>query len=250
MSLKQDNPLIRVRDVSVIYNRRRSVFNPDPFEALKNVNLDLYAGESLGVIGRNGVGKTTLLRVLANIISPDKGFVQNFGATTAMLSLQVGFNPHATGRTNILLSALLLGYARKEVAERMDDIIAFSELGEFIDQPLAGYSIGMRARLGFSICYFMNPDILLIDEALGVGDLEFRQKSTKVMQEKIKSDQTVVLVSHNAQTIRQLCNRAVWIENGVSRLEGDVDRVVDAYEAFVKSNPRARSQVRQRQASS
>ena len=116
--------------------------------------------------------------------------------------------------------------------------------------PACAYSIGMRARLGFSVCYFMNPDILLIDEALGVGDLEFRQKSTKVMQEKIKSDQTVVLVSHNAQTIRQLCNRAVWIENGVSRLEGDVDCVVDAYEAFVKSNPRARSQVRQRQASS
>lgn len=250
MKLKQENPLISVREVAVIYKRRRSFFNPDPFEALRQVNLDLYAGESLGVIGRNGVGKTTLLRVLANIISPDRGTVQNFGATTAMLSLQVGFNPHATGRTNILLSALLLGYTRKEVAERVDDIIAFSELGEFIDQPLAGYSIGMRARLGFSICYFMNPDILLIDEALGVGDLEFRQKSTKVMQEKIKSDQTVVLVSHNAQTIRQLCNRAVWIENGVSRLEGDVNRVVNAYESFVKSNPRARNRVRQRQASS
>jgi lipopolysaccharide transport system ATP-binding protein len=205
---------------------------------LKSVSLDILAGESLGVIGRNGVGKTTLLRVLADIIAPNGGSFENFGATTAMLSLQVGFDPQASGRTNILLSALLLGYTKIEIQEKTDEIIAFSELGEFIDQPLAGYSMGMRARLGFSVCYFMQPDVLLIDEALGVGDLEFREKSTKAMQEKIKSDQTVVLVSHSANTIRQLCNRAVWIEDGVSRMDGDVDEVVESYESFVRSNPR------------
>lgn len=237
LTTKQKSLLIRVRGISVVYNRRRSVFNRDSFAALKDISLDLYAGESLGVIGRNGVGKTTLLRVLSSIISPNTGTVENFGATTAMLSLQAGFNPHASGRTNALLSALLLGYTNSEIQDRMDDIIAFSELGDFIEQPLAGYSLGMRARLGFSVCYFMQPDVLLIDEALGVGDLEFLEKSTKAMHEKIKSDQTVVLVSHSAQTIRALCNRAVWIENGISRMEGDVDSVVEAYEEFVRSRP-------------
>lgn len=241
---RHENPLISVREIAVTYRRRRSFFNPDPYSALKNVSLDLSRGESLGVIGRNGVGKTTLLRVLANIISPDKGTIENFGATTAMLSLQVGFELRATGRMNILLSALLLGYTKNDVDERVDDIIAFSELGEFIDQPLAGYSMGMRARLGFSICYFMNPDILLIDEALGVGDIEFRQKSNKAMREKISSDQTVVLVSHSSKTIRNLCNRAVWLEEGVSKLEGDVEEVVDAYETFIRSHPRTQSQLR------
>lgn len=235
--------LIRIREISVVYNRRLSLFNSDPYTALKSVSLDLVKGESLGVIGRNGAGKTTLLRVLANIILPNAGTVENFGATTAMLSLQVGFDPHATGRVNILLSALLLGYTKIEIEERTADIIAFSELGDVIDQPLAGYSLGMRARLGFSVCYFMQPDVLLIDEALGVGDLEFREKSTKAMREKIKSDQTVVLVAHSADTIRQLCNRAVWIEDGVSKMEGSVDEVVEAYEAFVRSHPRKQGQL-------
>ena len=244
MMRKNKELLIRARDISVVYNRRLSIFNPDPYTALMSVSLDLSRGESLGVIGRNGVGKTTLLRVLANIISPNGGSLENFGATTAMLSLQVGFDPHSTGRTNILLSALLLGFTKKEIEKRTTDIIAFSELGEFIDQPLAGYSMGLRARLGFSVCYFMEPDVLLIDEALGVGDLEFREKSTKAMQDKIKSDQTVVLVSHSANTIRQLCNRAVWIEDGISRMEGDVDEVVETYEAFVRSHPRAQGQLR------
>lgn len=236
--MAEKRTLIKVRNISVIYKRRRSLFHDDPFMALRNVTLDLHAGESLGVIGRNGVGKTTLLRVLANIIAPDSGTVENFGATTALLSLQVGFDPHASGRTNVLLSALLLGYSSAEIYDRMDDIVEFAELGDFIDQPLAGYSMGMRARLGFSICFFMQPEVLLIDEAMGVGDLEFRKKSTAAMQDKIKSNQTVVLVSHSGNTIRELCNRAVWIEDGVSRLEGDADAVVEAYESFVRSNPR------------
>ena len=243
MDRRKKDLLIRAQNISVVYNRRRSLFNSDPYTALENVSLELRSGESLGVIGRNGVGKTTLLRVLGNIISPNGGSIENFDATTALLSLQVGFDSHASGRTNILLSALLLGYTRREIEDRTDKIIAFSELGDFIDQPLAGYSMGMRARLGFSICYFMRPDVLLIDEALGVGDLEFREKSTEAMQQKIKSDQTVVLVSHSVNTIRQLCNRAVWIEDGVSKMEGGVDEVVEAYETFVRHHPRTSGQM-------
>lgn len=235
--------LIRAQNIAVIYNRATSLFRKDPFTALKDVSLDLHAGESLGVVGRNGVGKTTLLKVLADIIRPDLGTVKNFGATTAMLSMQAGFDQYASGRTNILLSALLLGYSEDEIRDRMDDIVAYAELGDFIDQPLVGYSAGMRARLGFSVCYFLEPDVLLIDEALGAGDVEFRRKSAQAMKEKIVSDQTVVLVSHEAKTIRNLCDRAVWIEDGKSVMEGDAAAVVKAYENFVKENPRSKSSI-------
>jgi len=235
--------VIRAKNISVIFNRRRSLFRRDAFPALKDVSLNLYAGESLGVIGRNGVGKTTLLRVLANIIDPDQGVLENFDATTAMLSLQAGFDNQSSGRTNILLSALLLGYDEDEINDRMQDIIAFAELGDFIHQPVLSYSSGMRARLGFSICYFMQPDVLLIDEALGVGDIEFQKKSSAAMREKIQSEQTVVLVSHSSETIKSLCNRAVWIEDGVTQMEGDAAEVVSAYEEFVNANPRINRQV-------
>lgn len=231
--------LIRARNISVVYDRRRSLFRRDKFAALKDVSLDLHAGESLGVIGRNGVGKTTLLRVLANIILPDAGMVENYGASTAMLSLQAGFDPWASGRTNVLLSGLLLGYTENEILARMEEIINFSELGDSIDQRLIGYSAGMRARLGFSVCYHMEPDVLLIDEALGVGDIEFRKKSAAAMKQKIQSDQTVLLVSHDSRTIENLCERAIWIEEGVTRMEGDSTEVVKAYQEYVLCHPRA-----------
>ena len=230
--------LIHARNVSVEYRRRRSFFRLDRVTALQDINMEIRAGESLGVIGRNGVGKTTLLRLLADIIVPDRGVVENFGATTAMLSMQAGFDLFATGRTNIVLSGLLLGYTEQQIHERMDEIISFSELREFIDQTLIGYSAGMRARLGFSVCYHMHPDVLLIDEALGVGDLDFRMKSAGAMREKIRSEQTVVLVSHDSNTIRSLCDRALWIENGVNRMDGETEQVVAAYQEYVTSHPR------------
>ena len=242
MSRQHGQLLIRAKDVSVIYKRKKSLFKKDQHCALKSVSLKLYAGESLGVIGRNGVGKTTLLRVLANIILPDQGTVENFGASTAMLSLQAGFDPFASGRTNIMLSGLLLGYSEHQIQERMEDIIAFSELGDFIQHPLIGYSAGMRARLGFSVCYHMQPDVLLIDEALGVGDIEFRKKSAQAMREKIQSEQTVVLVSHDSRTIETLCDRAIWIEEGVTRMDGETKQVVEAYQEYVGLHPRTAAQ--------
>jgi len=170
------------------------------------------------------------------IINPDRGTIHlDIRCHISLLSLQVGFIPQLTGRENAVLSGMLLGMRRKEIEARMDDIISFSELRDFIDQPISVYSTGMRARLGFSVAFQANPDILLVDEVLGVGDAEFREKSAHVMRQKIRSNRTVVLVSHNPQTIRNLCDRAVWIEKGCTRLEGDPGSVLAAYAGSQKS---------------
>ena len=222
--------LITVQNVGVCFNTRKLFFRQDHIEALKDVSFNIERGDSLGVIGRNGAGKTTLLRLLGGIILPDKGKVINNKATTGILALQVGFDPELSGRINAILSGMLLGFRKYEVEANLKKIIEFSELGPFIDKPIKSYSAGMKARLGFSVALEMCPDVLLIDEVLGVGDIQFRKKSIAVMREKLKSDQTIVLVSHDANTVKQLCNRAVWIEEGVSRLEGDAEEVVCAYE--------------------
>jgi lipopolysaccharide transport system ATP-binding protein len=218
-----------LRNVAVSYRRRAGMLRWNKYWALKDVSFDIYHGETLAVIGRNGAGKSTLLRVLAGIISPDRGRVQNNGCSISMLSLRVGFIPHLTGRENAVLSGMLMGLRRREVEKRMDAIVEFSELGSFIDEPVRTYSAGMNARLGFSVAFQSDPDILLIDEVLGVGDVEFRKKSTDALREKIKSDKTVVLVSHTPQTVKELCNRAVWIDGGVTKAEGGTDEVLEQY---------------------
>ena len=232
-------PLIELQGVGVRYRSRRAFFRHRYFEALKKVCFRLYPGESLGILGRNGVGKSTLLRVIAGIIQPDRGRLINRGARTSLLALQAGFDPQLSGWTNALLGGMLLGFSRRQVLDRMEQIIAFSELGDWIHEPMKTYSAGMRARLGFSVAIQMQPDVLLIDEVLGVGDLEFQKKSAQALREKIRSNQTVVLVSHNPQQVRELCNRAVWIEEGVSRMEGEVDPVIEAYRRFLsaRQNP-------------
>lgn len=203
---------------------------------LEDISFDLYKGESLGVIGRNGIGKSTLLRVMAGITRPNRGEVKlKKGCRAALLSLSAGFMPELSGRENVFLSALLLGVPMAEIKRRYDDIVAFAELEEFIEEPVMTYSSGMKARLGFAIGMQIQPDILLIDEVLGVGDAAFREKSAEAMKARIRSDQTVVLVSHNATTIRQLCTRAVWIEAGITQAEGNADEVMGAYEAHIKS---------------
>ena len=221
---------LSLRNVGTFYWRQAGYLRKERFWALKDVSFDLYHGESLGVIGRNGAGKSTLLQVLAGILRPDQGELINHGVQTALLSLQIGFVPYLTGRQNALLSGMLIGLHRKEVIEKMRDIQSFSELGDFFDQPISTYSSGMKARLGFSVAFQLDPDVLLIDEVLGVGDSDFRHKSSAVMHDKIRSDKTIVLVSHSAQTIRQLCDRAVWIEEGVTRAYGDTPEVLHLYE--------------------
>ena len=225
--------LISVEKVGVRYSYRRFPFTRDYFEALKDVSFNLNRGDSLGIIGRNGVGKTTLLRLLGGIIHPDSGQIINYNASTSLLSLQVGFDPDLSGRGNVILSGMLLGFSREEVEVNLDEIISFSELEDFIDKPIKSYSTGMKARLGFSVAWKLNPDVLLIDEVLGVGDVKFRKKSIAVMKEKLLSDQTtIVFVSHAGATVRNLCNRVVWIEDGVVRMVGDPDEVVGEYEQY------------------
>ena len=168
---------ISIENIGVAYRRKIGFFRQEKFWAINDVSFNVYHGETLGVIGRNGAGKSSLLRVLAGIVNPDKGKVVNYGVTASLLSLQVGFVNHLTGRENAILSGMMLGLTKSEVKNRIDDIREYSDLGEFFDQPVKSYSSGMRARLGFSIAIYVDPDIILLDEVLGVGDMEFNEKS-------------------------------------------------------------------------
>lgn len=226
-------PILALDRVGVYYQRRGGVRH----WALEEISLSLHKGETLGVIGRNGAGKSTLLRLLAGIIRPDRGQYVSHGYQASLLSLQLGFVGHLSGRENIILSGLLLGMHLREIKERIDDVIAFAELEEFIDEPIETYSSGMKARLGFSAAFHVDPDILLIDEVLGVGDAEFVEKSKAVMQERIRSDKTVVLVSHNANVVGSLCDRAVWIDKGRSVAEGPTAEVLSEYQNSLRSLP-------------
>ncbi|MEN8130553.1 MAG: ABC transporter ATP-binding protein [Pseudomonadota bacterium] len=200
------------------------------------MSFDLYQGETLGIIGRNGAGKTSVLKLLAGIVAPDRGEVINNGYRAALLSLQLGFAPNLTGKENVYLSGLMMGLRRQEIDQRFDHISEFAELGEFMDQPLRTYSTGMRARLGFSVALAANPDVLLIDEVLGVGDGEFRIKSSAAMRDLIQSNKTIVLVSHQLNVIRKFCDRVVWIENHTVRAEGEGKKIINVYqEHFSKS---------------
>jgi lipopolysaccharide transport system ATP-binding protein len=223
-------PLIRLEHVGLAYSVRRGFRRKREVWALKDITFDLYRGESLGVIGANGMGKTTLLKVLAGIISPDRGTIEASGCQTALLSLALGFAPNLTGRENILLSGMMLGLCRRVIEARMEDIIAFSELGESIDRPVSTYSSGMRLRLGFAVAIEAEGDVLLIDEALGVGDKSFKAKSRQVLHEMIQSERTVVIVSHSVDTVRALCTRVVWIHEGESVCAGDTETVLARFE--------------------
>ena len=233
MKSEQHLTVLSLQNAGVFYRRKRGVFG-EPFWALKDISFDLYQGETLGIIGRNGVGKSTLLRLMAGIIKPNQGTFINNGYQASLLSLRLGFIDYLTGRENVLLSGMFMGLRKDEIQARLPAIIEFSELGDFINQPIATYSSGMVARLGFSVAFQVDPDILLVDEVLGVGDAEFRKKSTQVMQDKIRSNKTIVFVSHQGPLIQQLCNRAAWIEEGETRAVGDTTSVLKEYHRFLR----------------
>jgi lipopolysaccharide transport system ATP-binding protein len=221
--------IISLENVSISYAIKKGVLKWSKFTPLKSISFDLHRGETVGIIGCNGAGKSTLLRAIAGIIEPNEGVIRNFGARVSLLSLGVGFMPNLSGRENAMLSGMLLGMSRKEITNRIGAIMEFAELGDFFDQPLRTYSTGMRARLGFATAIQVNPDVLLVDEVLGVGDEKFRAKSSSEMKKLIKSDKTVILASHIISTIKDLCDRVVWIENGLVRHVGEAHATLDLY---------------------
>lgn len=234
--MKQDFDIIlSAKNLTLLYRTRSGIFNRFEHIALNDISFDLYRGETIGVLGRNGSGKSSLLRILAGIIPPTHGKVEcDSKITRSLLTLGLGFSPHLSGRNNALLSAMLQGMNKREASAALEEINDFAELGKFFDQPVKTYSAGMRARLGFATAMKANVDILLTDEVLSVGDAHFKAKAIEVMLKRLNGDQTIVLVSHNPEQVDALCDRAVWIEDGTIHAIGDTAEVVKKYHAFIK----------------
>lgn len=210
------------------YRRKKSI---ERQVALSNVSFEVKKGEFLGIIGRNGGGKSTLLKLLAGIYSPNQGEVAVHGKLTPFIELGVGFNQELSGRENVFLNGALLGFNRKEISAMYDDIVAFAELDRFMDQKLKNYSSGMQVRLAFSIAIRAKSDILLLDEVLAVGDAAFQQKCYNYFEELKREKRTVVFVSHDMSAVRRFCTRAIYIDRGKLVMQGDVNEVADLYTA-------------------
>ena len=196
---------------------------------LKDINLDIKKGDTVALIGTNGSGKSTLLKLMTKIIYPTSGKVETAGKLTSLLELGAGFHPDFSGRENIYFNASIFGMSKEEIDKRLDDIISFSELEEFIDNPVRTYSSGMYMRLAFSVAINVDADILLIDEILAVGDQKFQDKCFDRLTQLKNSDKTIVIVTHNLNSIKKLCNRAIWIKDGIVNMDGKTDEVVDEY---------------------
>jgi len=229
--------MLELDNVSHSYRTGRKSFDSGTHHVLDQVSLKLYEGETLGIIGRNGVGKTTLLRLMAGILGPTHGKVRiHPGKSASLLTLGLGFKPELSGRDNAYLSALLQGSTRKQARSFLASIEEFSELGESFDEPVKDYSAGMRSRLAFTTALMTHVDILLIDELLSVGDAHFREKAAAAMKSRLTGEQTVVFVSHAAPEVKSLCSRVIWLEKGKVVAEGDSTEVVDAYLKHVKES--------------
>lgn len=201
----------------------------EEFRALHGVSFEIKKGEVVGIVGNNGAGKSTLLKVISGILKPTEGKVTLGGNVVPMLELGSGFDFDLTGRENVFLNGAILGYSESFLKEKYDEIVAFSELGEFIDIPVRNYSSGMVMRLAFSIASQVSPDILIVDEILAVGDAAFQEKSYARMTELMSHGTTVLLVSHNIDQIRRLCDRVIWLDHGRVVDEGDTNRICDLY---------------------
>ena len=223
--------LIELREVGVWYKKKVSLFRTEKSWGLRNVSLQVKRGETLGVIGGNGAGKSTLLKLLSGILDPDEGKVLRKVRNISLLTLGLGFLPNLSGRDNAVLSGILLGKTKDEMRNLLDDIIDFSEIGGAINDPVRTYSSGMRARLSFATALKADSDMILVDELLGVGDRQFRKKSTQAMKEQISSEKTVVIVSHNEELIKEVCDRLIWIDAGTIKAQGSVEEVREQYHA-------------------
>lgn len=199
------------------------------FTALEHISFELKRGQTLGLIGRNGAGKSTLLKIISGILKPTEGCVSCYGNVVPMLELGSGFDFDLTGRENVFLNGAILGYSEEFLKGKYDEIVEFSELGQFIEVPIRNYSSGMLARLAFSIATVVNPDILIVDEILSVGDVAFQEKSKKRMLHLMGGGTTVLFVSHSVEQIREMCDRAVWLDQGLIKMMGKAEDVCQAY---------------------
>lgn len=206
----------------------------EDFWVLKNISFHVNRGESVGILGKNGAGKSTLLKLISGIIEPTSGSITVRGSIVPLLRLGAGFDMEATGKENVFLNGAMLGFSKKEMRERYDSIVEFAELGRFMNMPLKNYSNGMIARLGFAIAVDVNPDLLIVDEILAVGDATFQQKCAEKIASLQANGTTLLLVSHNAAQVKRLCKRALWIKDGSIVMYDDADKVSDAYAADCK----------------
>ncbi len=205
------------------------------FQALKGVSFEVEEGKILGIIGKNGSGKSTMLRAIAGIFSPDKGSIDLHGNSISLLSIGVGFNKKLTGKENIYLSGMLLGFSEAEINKKEKEIIDFADIGDFINKPVKTYSSGMYSKLAFAITAILETDIMLIDEVLSVGDKTFKEKSYNKMKELISDEhRTVIIVSHSLGTIAELCNEVLWLNDGEVKMIGTPEEVLPKYEEFMQ----------------
>ena len=221
-----------IKEYVIKFLKREIKYNE--FWALKNISFSMNKGERLGILGLNGAGKSTLLKVIAGVFKPTEGNVERHGVLAPMLELGAGFDMQYTGAENIYLYGSVLGYSKTFIEERFDEIVAFSELKEFIDVPLKNYSSGMRARLGFSIATVVEPDILILDEVLSVGDAKFRKKSEKKVMDMFDKGVTVLFVSHSLEQVERLCYKAMILEHGKMLEYGDISKVAEVYRKIIE----------------
>ena len=242
---KKEEIAISVNDLHVYYrdmNRftlkkaKREKGSGKIFKAVKGVSFEIPKGQILGICGKNGSGKSTLLRAISGIFAADKGSINLHKNSISLLSIGVGFQKQLTGYENIYLSGMLLGYTKEQIDEKVDEIIKFSELGDFVYRPVRSYSSGMYSKLAFSITAILETDIILIDEVLSVGDIHFKEKSYNKMIELISdSNRTVVIVSHSSKTIIELCDRVIWLHEGLIKADGDPEKIMTEYEEFMRA---------------
>jgi ABC-2 type transport system ATP-binding protein len=244
--VSRTEPIITLRDIGVRFSRNRrrrkrslrdlllrgriGADNPGEFWPFRHVSLDIYPGETIGVVGRNGVGKSTLLSVIAGVLLPDEGEVTVRAGVAPLIQITGGFEPELTGRQNIQLVAGLHGMSDAEIAENFDEIVDFSELGDFLDTPFKHYSSGMKVRLAFSVVSRLDEPILLIDEVLAVGDRAFRNKCLERIKQLVAGGTTLFLVSHSRPSLVQFCERGIYLEGGAMRMDGPIEAVLDQYE--------------------
>ena len=239
-----DNIALEVSHVSIDYRNlmhmsmhqsllQKGIKRTDIIRAVDDISFSVQKGKILGIVGRNGSGKTTLLRSIAGIFRPDEGYIYTKGNRVSLMAIGIGFNPNNTGRENILKSGMLLGCDLEYVKERMDEIIEFSELGDFIERPVRTYSSGMYSKLSFAVTAILDTDIMLVDEVLSVGDEHFRKKSYKKMEELMMSNRTVLIVSHATDTLKKFCDEILWINDGKYMKLGPTDEVLEKYDEFM-----------------